>query len=207
MNGLIGKKVGMTRVFSDTGENIPVTVIEAGPCYVTQMKTIENDGYEAVQLGFDPKKQKNATKPEKGHTQKAEVDPMFVLKEFRINDDGEEIELGDEVTVEIFKAGEHVDVTGTSKGRGFAGVVKRYKFSGGPKTHGQSNKYRAPGSIGASADPSRVFPGMRMPGQYGNKQVTQKSLVVVATDPEKNLLLVKGSVPGPKNGYLVIRKA
>lgn len=207
MNGLIGKKVGMTRVFSDTGEDIPVTVIEAGACYVTQVKTNENDGYEAVQLGFDPKKQKNATKPESGHTQKAEVDPMFVLKEFQIHDDAEEIDLGDEVKVDIFKAGERVDVTGTSKGRGFTGVVKRHKFSGGPKTHGQSDKYRAPGSIGASADPSRVFPGMRMPGQYGNKQVTQKSLVVVATDPEKNLLLVKGAVPGPKNGYLVIRKA
>ncbi len=207
MNGLIGKKVGMTRVFSDTGENIPVTVIEAGPCYVTQIKTNELDGYEAVQLGFDPKKQKNATKPEIGHTQKAEVDPMFVLKEFQINDNTEEIDLGDAVKVDIFQAGERVDVMGISKGRGFAGVVKRHKFSGGPKTHGQSNKYRAPGSIGASADPSRVFPGMRMPGQYGNKQVTQKSLVVVATDPDQNLLLVKGAVPGPKNGYLVIRKA
>jgi len=206
MNGLIGKKVGMTRVFSEQGENIPVTVIEAGPCYVTQIKSEESDGYEAVQLGFDPKKQKNATQPEKGHTGKAGVDAMFVLKEFKIDDD-EEVELGEEIGVDIFKAGEKVDVTGTSKGRGFTGVVKRHKFSGGPKTHGQSNKYRAPGSIGASADPSRVFPGMRMPGQYGNKQVTQKSLQVVATDPEKHLLLVRGSVPGPNNGYLVIRKA
>ncbi len=206
MNGLIGKKVGMTRVFSEQGENIPVTVIEAGPCYVTQIKSDDSDGYDAVQLGFDPKKQKNATKPEQGHTGKASVDAMFVLKEFK-KDDDEEVELGAEINVDIFKAGEKVDVTGTSKGRGFAGVVKRHKFSGGPKTHGQSNKYRAPGSIGASADPSRVFPGMRMPGQFGNKQVTQKSLQVVATDSEKHLLLVRGSVPGPNNGYLVIRKA
>ncbi len=204
MNGIIGKKVGMTRVFTEQGEDIPVTVIEAGPCYVTQIKTKENDGYRAVQLGFDPKKKKNAKKPEMGHTQKAKVDPVFILKEFELDD---EVELGQEVKVDIFNAGERVNVTGTSKGRGFSGVVRRHKFSGGPKTHGQSDKYRTPGAIGASADPSRVFPGMRMPGQMGNKRATEKSLLVVATDPENNILLVKGGVPGHKNGYLVIRKA
>jgi len=205
MNGLIGKKVGMTRVFSDTGENIPVTVIEAGPCFVTQVKTEENDGYNAVQLGFDKKKPKKTTKPEQGRFQKAEVEPLSVLKEFKTDDTS--VDPGTEVTVDIFQPGDRVDVTGTSKGRGFTGVVKRHKFHGGPKTHGQSDRHRAPGSIGASADPSRVYPGMRMPGQFGNRRVTEKSLLIVATDPEQNVLLVKGPVPGPKNGYVVIRKA
>ena len=205
MNGLIGKKLGMTRVFTDQGEDIPVTVIEAGPCYVTQVKTEGNDGYAAVQLGFDPKKEKKATSPEKGHFSKAETDVMSVVKEF--DADGDEVELGAEVTVEIFESGQQVDITGTSKGRGFTGVVRRHGFKGGPKTRGQSDRWRAPGAIGASADPSRVFPGMKMPGQHGNKQVTQKGLTVVAANPEKNILLVKGSVPGPKSGYVIIRKA
>lgn len=205
MNGLIGKKVGMTRVFSDTGENIPVTVIEAGPCFVTQVKTEESDGYNAVQLGFDKKKPKKTTKPEQGRFEKAEVEPLSVLKEFKTDDTS--VDLGTEVKVDIFQPGDRVDVTGTSKGRGFAGVVKRHKFRGGPKTHGQSDRHRAPGSIGASADPSRVYPGMRMAGQYGNQRITEKALLIVATDPEKNVLLVKGPVPGPKNGYVVIRKA
>lgn len=205
MNGLIGKKVGMTRIFSETGENIPVTVIEAGPCFVTQVKTIENDGYDAVQLGFDSKKPKNTNKPELGRFQKAEVEPLAILKEFAADDTP--VELGAEVKVDIFQPGDRVDVSGTSKGRGFSGVVKRHKFRGGPKTHGQSDRHRAPGSVGASADPSRVMPGMRMAGQFGNQKVTEKSLLIVATDPEKNILLVKGPVPGPKNGYLVIRKA
>ncbi|MBS1271889.1 MAG: 50S ribosomal protein L3 [Candidatus Marinimicrobia bacterium] len=205
MNGIIGKKVGMTRVFNENGENIPVTVIEAGPCYVTQVKTKENDGYEAVQLGFDEKKKQRTNKPESGHTAKAEVEPMKVFKEF--DSAGEEYELGAKITVKIFATGDIVDVTGTSKGRGFTGVVKKYGFKGGPKTRGQSDTWRRPGSIGASADPSRVFPGMRMSGQSGNERVTEKSLTVVATDTEKNLLLVKGSVPGANNGYLVIRKA
>ncbi len=205
MNGLIGKKIGMTRVFTDVGENIPVTVIEAGPCYVTQIKTEETDGYASVQLGFDPKKEKRVIAPEKGHSAKAKVDPMAVLREFELNDD--EVKLGDEIKVDIFEAGQKVDVTGTSKGRGFSGVVRRHGFKGGPKTRGQSDRWRAPGSIGASADPSRVFPGMRMAGQYGNKRITQKGLTVVATDLEKNLLLVKGAVPGSKSGYVIIRKA
>lgn len=205
MNGLIGKKVGMTRVFTDVGEDIPVTVIEAGPCYVTQVKTEETDGYPAVQLGYNPKKEKRAKNSEKGLGAKANTDPMSILREFDLNDD--EVSLGDEVNVSIFESGQIVDVTGTSKGRGFSGVVRRHGFKGGPKTRGQSDRWRAPGSIGASADPSRVFPGMRMPGQYGNKKVTQKGLTVVATDPEKNLLLVKGAVPGPKSGYVIIRKA
>lgn len=205
MNGLIGKKVGMTRIFSETGENIPVTVIEAGPCFVTQVKTVENDGYDAVQLGFDSKKPKNTNKPEQGRFQKAEVEPLAVLKEFAAEDTS--VELGTEVKVDIFQPGDRVDISGTSKGRGFSGVVKRHKFRGGPKTHGQSDRHRAPGSVGASADPSRVMPGMRMAGQFGNRKVTEKSLLIVATDPEQNILLVKGPVPGPKNGYLVIRKA
>jgi len=205
MNGLIGKKVGMTRVFTDVGEDIPVTVIEAGPCYVTQIKTEETDGYSAVQLGFNPKKEKRAKNSEKGLGAKADIDPMSILREFELNDD--EVNLGDEINVSIFESGQKIDVTGTSKGRGFSGVVRRHGFKGGPKTRGQSDRWRAPGSIGASADPSRVFPGMRMAGQYGNKRVTQKGLTVVATDPEKNLLLVKGAVPGPKSGYVIIRKA
>lgn len=205
MNGLIGKKVGMTRVFTDQGEDIPVTVIEAGPCFVTQVKTEEKDGYAAVQLGYDPKKKKNTTRPEQGHFGKADVEVMSISKEFDPDDD--EVDLGAEITVDIFQAGQLVDVTGTSKGRGFSGVVRRHNFKGGPKTRGQSDRWRAPGSIGASADPSRVMPGMRMPGQYGNKQITQKGLTVVATDPEKNILLVKGAVPGPKSGYVIIRKA
>lgn len=205
MNGIIGKKRGMTRVFSETGEDIPVTVVEAGPCYVMQVKTGDKDGYQAVQLGFDPKKEQRASKPEKGIAKKAGVEPMSILKEFDYS--GEEPELGDEVTVEIFESGDQVSVTGTTKGRGFSGVVRRHGFKGGPKTRGQSDKWRAPGAIGASADPSRVFPGTRMPGQHGNKKDTQTGLTVVATDPEKNVLLVKGAVPGPKNGYLIIRKA
>jgi len=205
MNGIIGKKVGMTRVFSEDGEDVPVTVIEAGPCYVMQVKTEEHDGYRSVQLGFDPKKQKKASKPEIGIAKKAGVEPMKVLKEFA--HEGDDPELGEEVTVEIFNPGDTVSVAGTTKGRGFAGVVKRHGFSGGPKTRGQSDKWRAPGAIGASADPSRVFPGMKMAGQHGNKKDTQTGLTVVATDPEKNVLLVKGAVPGPKDGYLVIRKA
>jgi len=205
MNGMIGKKIGMTRIFNENGENIPVTVIEAGPCVVTQVKTAKKDGYEAIQLGFDPKKSKNATKPETGHAKKANSEPMFMVREFEPNEDA--LELGSEVKVDIFQAGDIVDVTGTSKGRGFTGVVRRHGFHGGPKTRGQSDRWRAPGSIGASSDPSRVYPGMRMAGQHGNKRITQKSLLVVATDVEKNLLLVKGSVPGPNDGYLVIRKA
>ncbi len=206
MNGLIGKKIGMTRVFTEAGEDIPVTVIEAGPCIVTQIKTAENDGYSAVQLGFDPKKEKNANMPEKGHAAKAETQPMFMLREFKSDDD--ELELGSEVNVvDVLEPGDIVDVIGRSKGKGFSGVVRRHGFKGGPKTRGQSDRWRAPGSIGASSDPSRVYPGMRMAGQQGNSRVTQKSLLVVSTDKEKNLLLVKGAVPGPKEGYLVIRKA
>ncbi len=204
MNGIIGKKKGMTRVFSETGEDVPVTVVEAGPCYVMQVKTAEKDGYQAVQLGFDPKKEHRANKPELGLAKKAGVEPMAVLKEFKYSED--DIELGQEITVEIFQPGDKVNVSGTSKGRGFQGVVRRHGFKGGPKTRGQSDKWRAPGSIGASADPSRVFPGMRMPGQQGNKKDTQTHLTVVATDPEKHVLLIKGAVPGPKNGYLIIRK-
>ena len=205
MSGLIGKKIGMTRVFSEDGEHIPVTVIKAGPCFVTQIKTQEKDGYDAVQLGFEDVKEKNVTKPRSGHFQKASVSPKRFLCEFKpfAND---EVKLGSEVKVDIFSEGEIVTVSGTSKGRGFAGVMKRHNFSGAQMTHGQSDRQRSPGSIGQSSWPSKVFKGMRMAGRMGNDRVTISGLAVVKIDSEKNLLFIKGSVPGSKNGYLEIRK-
>ena len=205
MSGLIGKKIGMTRVFSAEGEHIPVTVIQAGPCFVTQIKTQKKDGYDAVQLGFDDVKEKNVTKPRKGHFQKASVSPKRVVREF-MPFAGEEVQLGAEVTVGIFQEGEKVTVSGTSKGRGFAGVMRRHNFSGAQMTHGQSDRQRSPGSIGQSSWPSKVFKGMRMGGRMGNDRVTINGLSVVKVDAEKNLLFIKGSVPGSKNGYLEIRK-
>jgi len=206
MIGLIGRKIGMTRVFDEEGRDIPVTVIEAGPCYVTQIKTPEKDGYIAVQLGFKEKKEKRVTKPLLGHFRKAGVPPTYVLKEFRDFNGWESLKLGDRITVEVFSPGDLVDITGRSKGRGFAGVVKRHGFRGGPRTHGQSDRLRAPGSIGASSFPSRVFKGTRMAGRMGNRRVTVRNLEVVKVYPEKNLLLVKGAVPGARNGYLEIKK-
>ena len=206
MPGLIGKKIGMTSVFSAEGKNVPCTVIEAGPCVVTQIKTVESDGYEAVQLAFDDKKEKSTTKPLKGHFEKAGTTPKRKLVEF--NKFEKEWKLGDKITVaDIFQEDIFVDVSGFSKGKGFQGVVKRHGFRGvNDATHGQHNRLRAPGSIGASSYPSRVFKGMRMAGRTGNERVKIQNLRVLKVIPENNLLLVKGSVPGARNSYLIIEK-
>lgn len=206
MAGIIGKKIGMTSVFSVEGKNIPCTVIEAGPCVVTQVKTTETDGYEALQLAYGDKKDKHATKAEVGHFKKAGVSPKRKVVEFH-NTYQEEFELGQEIDVSIFHERDYVDVVGVSKGKGFQGVVKRHNFRGvNDATHGQHNRLRAPGSIGASSWPSRVFKGMRMAGRTGGENVTIENLEVIKIIPEKNLLVVKGSVPGAKGSYLIIRK-
>ena len=202
MKGILGKKVGMTQVFKENGEVVPVTVVEAGPCPVIQKKTETVDGYEAVQLGFEDAKEFRVNKPESGHFEKYGIEPKKYVKEFRI-DGVEELETGDEITVETFAEGERVDVTGTSKGKGFAGTVKRWNFNTGPKTHGSRN-YRLPGSIGQSADPARVFKGKKMPGRMGREKVTVQNLEVVRVDLDKNVLLIKGGLPGPKKGLLKI---
>ena len=208
MKGILGKKVGMTQVFSERGEAIPVTVIEAGPCFVAQIKTVEQDGYTAVQLGFEETKPKRLTQPQLKHLQKSNLPALRHLRELRVADDElASFEEGQKLTVDIFDEGEMVDVTGTSKGRGFAGVVKRYHFRGGPKTHGQSDRQRAPGSVGACTTPGRVFKGKRMPGRMGGERVTTQTLQVVLVDPERNLLALRGAVPGSKNGLLLIREA
>ena len=205
MSGLIGKKVGMTSIFDENGKNIPCTVIEAGPCVVTQVRTEEVDGYNALQLGFDDKAEKRANKAEKGHYKKAGTSPKKKVVEFR--DFEGEFKLGDTVGVDLFQEGEFVDVVGTSKGKGFQGVVKRHGFGGvGQATHGQHNRLRAPGSIGAASYPARVFKGMKMAGQMGNERVTVQNLRVLKVVPEKNLLVVKGCVPGHKNAYITIEK-
>lgn len=203
MAGLLGKKIGMTRIFDDEGNTVPVTVLNVGPCFVTQIKTEEKDGYEAVQIGFDEKKPKNLNKTLLGHLNKAGAPPLRLLKEFR-NFSTTELKVGDEIKADLFKPGDVVKVTGTSKGRGFAGVVKRHNFRGGPVTHGQSDRLRAPGSIGQSSNPSRVFKGIRMAGQMGNKQKSVLNLRVVKVDPEKNLLFIKGAIPGARNSYVEI---
>ena len=205
MSGLIGKKIGMTSLFDENGKNIPCTVIEAGPCVVTQVRTNEVDGYEALQLGFDDKAEKRATKATVGHFKKAGTSPKYKVVEFQGFE--EEYKLGDSITVEYFTEGEFVDVSGTSKGKGFQGVVKRHGFGGvGQATHGQHNRLRAPGSIGAASYPARVFKGMRMAGRMGGDQVTVQNLRVVKVLPEKNVLVVKGCVPGHKNAYVTIEK-
>ncbi|MCT8338649.1 50S ribosomal protein L3 [Luteirhabdus pelagi] len=204
MSGLIGKKIGMTSLFDENGKNIPCTVIEAGPCVVTQVRTDEVDGYEALQLGFDDKK--TASKAAEGHAKKAGTVAKRKVVEFKKNFSNE-YKLGDTITVEHFKEGEFVDVSGTSKGKGFQGVVKRHGFGGvGQATHGQHNRLRAPGSIGAASYPARVFKGMRMGGQMGNEKVKVQNLRVLKVVPEKNLLVVKGCVPGHKNAYVTIQK-
>ncbi|WP_319478955.1 50S ribosomal protein L3 [uncultured Draconibacterium sp.] len=206
MAGIIGKKIGMTSVFSVEGKNIPCTVIEAGPCVVTQVKTAETDGYEALQLAYGEKKDKHATKAEVGHFKRAGVSPKRKVVEFH-NTYQEEFELGQEIDVSIFEEKDYVDIIGVSKGKGFQGVVKRHNFRGvNDATHGQHNRLRAPGSIGASSWPSRVFKGMRMAGRDGGKTITIENLEVVKIIPEKNVLVVKGSVPGAKGSYLIIRK-
>jgi large subunit ribosomal protein L3 len=206
MKGILGKKVGMTQIFNERGEAVPVTIIQAGPCWVTQIRTEEKDGYRAIQLGFEETKPRRLTKAELGHLKKHGLPPLRYLREVRTRDI-EGVEVGQKVDVSIFSPGERVDVTGLSKGRGFAGVVKRHGFGGGPKTHGQSDRLRAPGSIGAGTTPGRVFKGTRMAGHMGNARVTVQNLEVVLVDPERNLLAVKGAVPGARNGLLLIRKA
>ncbi|MFO7755971.1 MAG: 50S ribosomal protein L3 [Bacteroidales bacterium] len=206
MQGLIGKKVGMTSVFDENGKNIPCTVIEAGPCVVTQIKTKDKDGYNALQLGYDDKKEKNSTKAEIGHFKKANTGPKRMIVEFTGFPEGE-FKTGDVLDVDLFNDDTWLDVRGWSKGKGFQGVVKRHGFRGvGDKTHGQHNRERAPGSLGASSYPSRVFKGMRMGGRTGNDKVMAISLRVMKLLPDSNLLIVKGSVPGPKGGYLIITK-
>ncbi|MBQ2351063.1 MAG: 50S ribosomal protein L3 [Bacteroidales bacterium] len=205
MQGIIGKKVGMSSIFSVEGKNVPCTVIEAGPCVVTQLKTVEKDGYEAVQLAFDEKKEKRTTKAMKGHFAKAGTTPKKRLVEFK--DFGKEVTLGEVIDINIFIEGEYCDVSGTSKGKGFQGVVKRHGFGGvNDKTHGQHNRLRAPGSLGACSTPSRVFKGMRMGGRMGGDSVKVISLRVLKVIPESNLLIVKGSVPGAKGSYLIIER-
>jgi large subunit ribosomal protein L3 len=196
----------MTSIFDDAGQVIPCTVIEAGPCFVTQVKTSARDGYTAVQLGFEPRKEKQVNRPRGGHFKKAGVKPLRILREFR-GDGAEEFQPGQEIRVDkVFTKGDVVSVVGTSKGRGFQGVVKRHHFGGGFRTHGQSDRERAPGSIGSSSHPSRVFKGMLMAGRMGGERVTVRNLRVVGVIPDSNLLLIRGSVPGAVNGYLEIRK-
>jgi len=203
--GLIGRKLGMTQVFSDEGAAVPVTVIEAGPCVVVQKKTRETDGYDAVQIGFGRKTPKRTTKPLQGHFKKADKGFFRILREFRIDDAGK-YEVGAELNAGIFAVGDSVDIVGTSKGRGFAGGVKRHGFKGGRATHG-SMFHRAPGSIGASADPSRVLKGTKLPGHMGDRRVTVQNLLVFGVHPERNLILVRGSVPGSMNGFVLIKNA
>ncbi len=204
MPGIIGKKIGMTSIYSVEGKALPCTIIEAGPCVVTQVKTIEKDGYEATQLGFGNRKEKNTPNALKGHFAKAKTAPKSKLVEFQ---GFEDLNLGDEINVDIFDEGQYVDVVGTSKGKGFQGVVKRHGFGGvGQATHGQHNRLRAPGSIGACSTPSRVFKGMRMAGQMGNKRSYQENLEVLKVISDKNILIVKGSVPGSKGSTLIIKK-
>jgi large subunit ribosomal protein L3 len=202
MSAILAKKLGMTQVFQEDGSVARVTVLEAGPCPVTAIRTPERDGYEAVQLAFGASKEKHITKPELGHLKKADAPPMRRLAEFR--GEAGELQLGETVTVETFEAGHRVKISGISKGKGFQGTIKRHKFASGPKSHGSHN-VRAPGSIGASATPSRVFKGIRGPGQMGNKRVTQKGIEVISVDAKQNLLLVRGSVPGPTGGIVEVR--
>jgi large subunit ribosomal protein L3 len=206
VSGILGKKIGMTSLFDENGEAVPCTVIEAGPCYVTQVRTQAKDGYDAVQLGFDEKKDRLVNKPLKGHFAKAATKALRLMREFRgVN--GTSMKTGDEVKVDMFSPGDIVDVSGKSKGRGFQGVVKRHHFGGvGMTTHGASDRVRAPGSIGGSSYPSRVFKGMRMGGRMGFERVTIKNLKVVKVIPESNILIIRGSVPGAINGYLEIEK-
>jgi large subunit ribosomal protein L3 len=202
MSAILAKKLGMTQVFQEDGSVARVTVLQAGPCPVTAIRTPERDGYEAVQLAFGQAKEKHLTKAEIGHLKKADAPPLRHVVEFR--DEAGELTLGESVTVEAFEAGQRVKISGTSKGKGFQGTIKRHNFASGPKSHGSHNK-RAPGSIGASAWPARVTKGIRGPGQMGNKRVTQKGLEIVSIDAKENLLLVRGSVPGPRGGVVEVR--
>jgi large subunit ribosomal protein L3 len=205
MSGLLGKKIRMTQVFDDTGRSIPVTVINAGPCYVSQIKTVDKDGYRAVQIGYMDLKEKHTNKPISGHLKKADLKPLKYLREFDLPLN-EEVNVGDELKVDMFQEGEEVLITGNAKGRGFQGVMKRHGFHGAQKTHGQSDRMRAPGSIGQSSDPSRVIKGMKMGGKMGNNRVTIPLTEVVKIDPERNLIFIKGPVPGGPNTLIEIKK-
>ena len=201
LQGFLGKKIGMTQIFREDGRVVPVTVIQAGPCVVTQVKTLENDGYEAVQLGFGDVKRRN--KPQAGHLKNSKLSRY--LREVS-TDDTSEFEVGQTISVDIFETGEKVDVIGKSKGRGFAGVMKRWNFGGGPRTHGQSDRARAPGSIGGGTTPGKVYKGLKMAGHMGNRRITVKGLEIVEIDSERNLLLVKGGIPGATNSLVQIRR-
>lgn len=203
--GLIGKKLGMTQVFGEDGSAIPATIIEAGPCFVTQIRKIDKDGYSAVQLGYGEAKPKRLTAGQMGHLERNKLQPLRYLREFRTSNP--EIEEGAKVDVSQFEVGSRVDIVGVSKGKGFAGTVKRHNFSGGPKTHGQSDRLRAPGSVAATTTPGRVFKGKKMAGHMGNERVTSQNLKVILIDVEKNLIGVNGSVPGPRGGLVVIKDA
>ncbi len=204
--GIIGKKIGMTQIFDEAGKVIPVTVVEAGPCVVVQKKTVENDGYEAVQVGFADIKEKNVNKPMKGHFEKAGVSAKRFLKEFKL-EDAASMNVGDEIKADVFAAGEKVDITGTSKGHGFAGAIKRHNQHRLKETHGTGPVHRHAGSMGACSDPSRVFKGKKLPGHMGCDTVTIQNLDVVCVDVEKNLLLVRGAIPGPKGGLVIVKSA
>jgi large subunit ribosomal protein L3 len=205
MKGIIGKKVGMTQLFDEKGAVVPVTVIEAGPCYVTQVKTVENDGYNAVQLGFEEVAERKLTKGQKGHLEKAGTPTVRRLREMRSDDGDTQYNLGDVIKADIFADGEIVDVIGISKGKGFAGAVKRHHFAGGPKTHGQSDRHRAPGSRGAGTTPGHTYPGLRGPGHMGDEQVTVQNLKIALVDAERNLIAIRGAVPGPRGGLVLVR--
>ena len=200
-NFLLGKKIGMTSIYSENGLQFPTTVIEAGPCYISQLKTLKNDGYEAVQIGY--KVDKKANKPKTNHFKKGNIDPMKYISEFRVKNNGEFL-LGEELKVNIFSEGDYVRISGISKGKGFAGVMKRHGFSGGRASHGKNSVMRKPGSVGAGSDPSRIWKGKKMPGRYGGDRVTSKNLEILKVDLENNLLFIKGSIPGANNGLVTI---
>lgn len=207
MKGIIGKKVGMTQVFDEAGNAIPVTVIEAGPCYVTQVRSADKDGYTAVQLGYEETKPQRLTQGQLGHLRRNNLPALRYLREFRVKNGDLHLEEGTVIKCDVFEKGERVDVIGTSKGRGFAGTIKRHGFGRQPKTHGQSDRERAPGSIGMCSTPGRTLKGQKMAGRMGNDRVTIKNLEVVVIDPERNLLAVRGAVPGAKNGIVMIKPA
>lgn len=206
MRGILGKKVGMTQLFDESGVVVPVTIIEAGPCYVTQVKTVETDGYHAVQLGFEEVAERKLTKGERAHLKQANAPSLRHLREFRY-DEAPPLALGEVIKADIFQEGDVVDVTGITKGRGFAGGVKRWNFRGGPKTHGQSDRHRAPGSRGSGTTPGRTYPGIKSPGHYGNERVTVQNLKVALVDAERNLIAVRGAIPGARNGLVMVREA
>ncbi|OGO15346.1 MAG: 50S ribosomal protein L3 [Chloroflexi bacterium RBG_16_48_8] len=206
MKGLLGKKVGMTQIFDETGAVVPITLIEAGPCYVTQIRKTETDGYAAVQLGFEEIKPRRLTGGQLGHLKRFDLPPLRYLREFQ-TETLDEVSEGDRLTVELFVVGDHVDIIGTTKGKGFAGGVKRHGFRGGPKTHGQSDRLRAPGSHGSTTTPGRVLKGSRGPGHMGFARVTSQNLVVALIDAERNLLGIRGSVPGPRGGLVMVKEA